>query len=458
MTTTSSAAAQSAQAAQAARLSDSDIDARFADVMRASRRQRFWPIGLAIGTVLYLIYAWIAFDMTSLVQQSRMDRAAILALDSFAYKVHVTKDLRGDGAVSLSIEGARQGGFDEDPSWVQRRGDAVEVDLGDGYRVTLQDASLTLLAPGLEPIRARVGEDGAVSMTGPQPEWLKVNERRFEARPELFKRVRMTRTRIEVHRYFYGWENFWFDYSSPFYGMSLMQAWSYAGDAPQIEEGASNRALLLENIWRNQEWQHGEVFKALLETILMALLGTMVASLVGLPLAFAAASNFNRLTLVRIAIRRVFDFLRGIDNLIWSLIFIRAFGLGPLTGIMAIAFTDTGTLGKLYSEALENIDGRQVDGVKSTGASSLQRYRFGVIPQILPVFIAQSLYYLESNTRSATVIGALGAGGIGLKLVETLRTGQDWENTFYIILLTLAVVIAMDIFSGWLRRKLIKEG
>ena len=99
-----------------------------------------------------------------------------------------------------------------------------------------------------------------------------------------------------------------------------------------------------------------------------------------------------------------------------------------------------------------------MEGVQSTGASRLQRYRFGVIPQILPIFVSQGLYYLESNTRSATVIGALGAGGIGLLLVETMRTARDWENTLYIIVLTILVVMAMDSFSSWLRRRLIQGG
>ena len=114
-----------------------------------------------------------------------------------------------------------------------------------------------------------------------------------------------------------------------------------------------------------------------------------------------------------------------------------------------------GELGKLYSEAIENIDEHQVEGVRSTGASNAQNYAFGVIPQIMPVFISQTLYYLESNTRSATVIGALGAGGIGLMLVQTIQTSKDWENTLYLIVLTLLVVIMMDVISGWLRRRLL---
>lgn len=104
---------------------------------------------------------------------------------------------------------------------------------------------------------------------------------------------------------------------------------------------------------------------------------------------------------------------------------------------------------------MENIDNKQVDGVRSTGASKPQVYRFGVLPQILPIFISQGLYYLESNIRSATVIGALGAGGIGLMLVETIRTSRDWENTLYLIILTLMLVIVMDKISSILRRRLI---
>jgi len=154
--------------------------------------------------------------------------------------------------------------------------------------------------------------------------------------------------------------------------------------------------------------------------------------------------------------KRSFDFLRGVDALIWSLVFIRAMGLGPLSGILAIWFTDTGTFGKMFSEAIENSDKKQVEGIRSVGSGLIQSTWFGVVPQILPVLVAQVLYFLESNTRSATVIGMLGAGGIGLKLADTMRTGQDWENTMYIILLIIIVVILMDNLSGWLRRRLIK--
>jgi phosphonate transport system permease protein len=218
----------------------------------------------------------------------------------------------------------------------------------------------------------------------------------------------------------------------------------------------SNLRFMWTSFLGNPGWQHGMVFTAVYETLLMALLGTLTAVIVALPLAFLAARNFTPSMTLRFVVRRVFDFVRAVDSLIWSLIFIRAFGLGPLTGSLAIAITDTGSLGKLFSEALENIDRKQVEGVESTGASRLQQYRFGVIPQILPVLVSQTLYYLESNTRSATVIGALGAGGIGLMLVQAIGTSRSWENVTYIIILILMLVVAMDSLSGWLRRRLIE--
>jgi len=197
------------------------------------------------------------------------------------------------------------------------------------------------------------------------------------------------------------------------------------------------------------------VLYAMLETIFMALLGTMIAAGVGLPLAFMAARNIQPFWLPRFILRRSFDTLRGIDTLIWSLIFLRAFGPGLFTGIFAIAFTDTGTLGKLMSEAIENADKNQREGIQSTGARTVQQHRFGILPQIMPVFISQSLYYLESNTRGAVIIGAMGAGGIGLQFLGALQTGSDFENVAYMAILVLITVMLMDAMSARLRRALI---
>ena len=134
----------------------------------------------------------------------------------------------------------------------------------------------------------------------------------------------------------------------------------------------------------------------------------------------------------------------------------RAFGPGPLTGALAILLTDTGSFGKIFSEALENVDKKQIDGVTSTGAKPVQRYRFGVIPQVTPVLLSQVLYFLESNTRSATIIGAITGGGIGLLLTQAMITQKDWEEVTYYIVLVVLMVMAMDSLSGWLRRRLIR--
>ncbi|GAB4513740.1 MAG: phosphonate ABC transporter, permease protein PhnE [Roseibium sp.] len=423
------------------------------------RRRAWMTVGVPVAVLAYLVYTWFAFGVPDLLARAQPERAAILATDSVAYKVHVTKLLSRD-IMEVAIEGERRATFapEDLPDWVEVRGNDATVDLGQGYTITIIGKVMEFDVPDYGLIRVTATDTGVRTELppGPVPVWLKDDPKKFDARPTLDRRVQVTRTKIEVHNYFGGWENFWFPFHSALHGMSFSQLWALALSDDRIDPTQSNMSFILHEFLDNPDWQHGEVFLALLETIMMAVLGTLTAAFFGLPLAFLAARNFTPSRLLRFGTRRLFDFLRGIDMLIWSLIFIRAFGLGPLTGALAIAFTDTGSLGKLFSEALENIDNKQVEGVRATGASQIQRYRFGVIPQILPVFVSQVLYYLESNTRSATVIGALGAGGIGLMLVETMKTSRDWENTSYIILLTIVVVIVMDQMSSWLRRKLIE--
>ncbi|EFO29459.1 phosphonate ABC transporter, permease protein [Roseibium sp. TrichSKD4] len=430
-----------------------------ADVLAAVRKRARWTIAVPLLILAYLTYTWFAFGVPDLLSRAQPDRALILATDSVAYKVHVTKLLRRD-ILEVAIEGERRATYgDEDlPEWVTVDGTNSVIDLGEGYIVDIAGKVMQFTVPDYGVIKVTATNSGVTTELPPGdvPDWVSDNPKKFDARPTLDRRVQVTRTKIEVHNYFGGWENFWFPFGSPVYGMSFGEVVAAVFSDVRIDPDQSNASLILHEFWENPDWQHGAVFIALLETIMMAVLGTLTAAAFGLPLAFLAARNFTPSMILRFSTRRLFDFLRGIDMLIWSLIFIRAFGLGPLTGALAIAFTDTGSLGKLFSEALENIDNKQVEGVRATGATQLQRYRYGVIPQILPVFVSQVLYYLESNTRSATVIGALGAGGIGLMLVETMKTSRDWENTSYIIILTIVVVIAMDQASGWLRRKLIQ--
>ena len=196
---------------------------------------------------------------------------------------------------------------------------------------------------------------------------------------------------------------------------------------------------------------------AMAETVGMAFLGTLIASIIAVPLGFMGARNVLSIWLFRFPIRRSFDFLRGVDALVWALVYVRAVGLGPLAGVLAIATTDIGILSKLFAEAIENVDRKQVDGVQATGASTVQRLRFGIIPQVLPIMISNALYMFESNTRSATILGIVGAGGIGFHLSDRIRAHR-WEEVGFIILMIIVVVAVIDFVSHFLRSRLIKAG
>jgi phosphonate transport system permease protein len=144
------------------------------------------------------------------------------------------------------------------------------------------------------------------------------------------------------------------------------------------------------------------------------------------------------------------DSLRGIDTLIWALVWINVVGLGPFAGVLAIATSDFGALGKLFSEAIETADRRPVEGIRAAGGSAVHEIRFGLMPQVIPVIASQVLYYIESNTRSATIIGIVGAGGIGLQLAEQIRV-LEWQKVSFLILMVLIAVVAIDWISGKIR-------
>lgn len=190
--------------------------------------------------------------------------------------------------------------------------------------------------------------------------------------------------------------------------------------------------------------------KALFETIAIAFLGTVLAALFALPLGFIAARNVIANRVVHFLARRSLDTVRGVDALIWALIWVNVVGLGPFAGMLAIMTSDLGAFGKLYSEAIEAADRKPVEGVSSVGGGKAHEIRFGLLPQVLPVIASQVLYYIESNTRSSTIIGIVGAGGIGLYLAETIRT-LEWQQVSFLILLVLAAVSAIDFLSGKLR-------
>lgn len=197
-----------------------------------------------------------------------------------------------------------------------------------------------------------------------------------------------------------------------------------------------------------------DFLQAMLETLSMAFLGTLLASVASVPLGFLGAKNVVGNPLFHVSIRRFVDFLRGIDALIWALVWINVVGLGPFAGILAIAVSNTGELSKLFSEAIENADRSPLEGLRASGADSLQTIRFAILPQVFPVILSTSLYYFESNTRSATILGIVGAGGIGLLLADRIRV-MAWDQVSMLIVIILVTVYGIDAMSGRIRRHFI---
>ena len=193
---------------------------------------------------------------------------------------------------------------------------------------------------------------------------------------------------------------------------------------------------------------------ALGQTLGIAFLGTLTAAILAFPVAFLAARNVVPNIFVHFATRRVFDVVRAVDVLIWALIWINVVGLGPFAGALAIACSDFGSFGKLFSEAIEAADRRAVEGIAASGGSRLHQVRFGLVPQVMPVLVSQVLYYFESNTRSATIIGIVGAGGIGSYLTELIRV-LDLDQVAFLVLMILVTVAAIDWVSGRLRSAMI---
>ncbi len=193
---------------------------------------------------------------------------------------------------------------------------------------------------------------------------------------------------------------------------------------------------------------------ALAQTLAIAFLGTMIAAAFAFPIGLMAARNILPNFLARFVLRRGLDTIRSVDVLIWALVWINVVGLGPFAGVLAIASADIGALGKLFSEAIENVDRKPADGVTASGGNALQRIRFGILPEALPVLASQILYFIESNTRSATIIGVVGAGGIGQYFKESIDQ-FEWEKVSFLIILVLIAVAIIDFISSRLRSAMI---
>jgi phosphonate transport system permease protein len=194
--------------------------------------------------------------------------------------------------------------------------------------------------------------------------------------------------------------------------------------------------------------------KPVLETIQIALWGTLLAVVLALPLCFLAARNLSLNLVVFHAMRQVLNALRGINEIIFALIFVAAVGLGPFAGVLALAIHGAGMLGKFFAEAVEEIDPGPVEALRATGAGSAMVVVFGVLPQVIPSWIASTLYRFEVNLRAATILGMVGAGGIGFELMTSLKLFQ-YEDTAVCVLVILALVMSADYLSSSLRARIL---
>jgi phosphonate transport system permease protein len=198
--------------------------------------------------------------------------------------------------------------------------------------------------------------------------------------------------------------------------------------------------------WRKWLWMLGE-------TILISYVGTLFGAVLAFALNFFAAENTSPAPWLRFLVRRVLEFARTVPGIVFALIFVIAFGLGPMAGVLAIAIHSTGALGKLFSEIVENADMKPVEGVRSTGASWLSCMRFAVLPQVAAGYASYALLRFEINVREASVMGFVGAGGIGQELVVAVRKFY-YSDVSAILLLIVLTVFVIDIGTGWARGRL----
>ena len=226
---------------------------------------------------------------------------------------------------------------------------------------------------------------------------------------------------------------------------------SYIGRIVHLENGQSVLSNPAEWFWGWKKW-----LALMGETLLMAYVGTLLGATAALGLCFLASKNVTANTTVVFATRRLLEFSRTVPEMVFALIFVVAFSLGPLPGILALAIHSTGALGKLFAEVVENIDMKPVDGVVSTGGSWLHKVRFAVLPQVASNFASYALLRFEINVRGAAVLGFVGAGGIGQTLLEVIRKFY-YADVSALLVMIIATVMLIDALTERVRHKLLGQ-
>ena len=233
--------------------------------------------------------------------------------------------------------------------------------------------------------------------------------------------------------------------------------WSYEGtdmSPVRLVNGIADAADLLTD-FVPPDWTNASLYwAAMVETIQMAIWGSFLATFLAIPLAFWGSRNVTSNPILYYLGRGVMDVLRGLNEFILGLIFVAAIGLGPFPGVLALTLHTAGVVGKLLSESIEAVDHKQIEAVEATGANRIQVLTHGYWPQVSPMFTSYTLYHFEVNVRSATVLGVVGAGGIGFYLLQTVRS-FDFPSACVVVLIVLGSVFVIDKISSKLREWLV---
>lgn len=224
----------------------------------------------------------------------------------------------------------------------------------------------------------------------------------------------------------------------------------------KIVEGGPFMADFLRRMFPPDKFILDRAIKAAAETVQIAILGTTFAVFLALPIGFFAAQNMTHKLAVYVFFRTIANIFRGVSEIIWALLFVSMVGLGPFPGVLALMIHSAGALSKFFAEALENIHNETILTVRATGASRIQVVFQGIIPEVLPHFITYVLYYFEHNIRAATVLGIVGAGGIGFELLTSIKLFK-YREVLSIILIMLILITIVDQLSHFLRKKVIGE-
>lgn len=229
--------------------------------------------------------------------------------------------------------------------------------------------------------------------------------------------------------------------------------WAYNGaeiNFGDLIDYRSNMMLYARGFIKPDFYDWGMYVGQMVVTIQIALWGTFLAVILAIPFGLLSSSNVAPVWICQ-PVRRLMDTFRAINEMIFAMFFISAVGLGPFAGVLALFVHTTGTLAKLFSEAVEAIDPRPIEGIRATGAGKINEIVYGVIPQVVPLWISYSLYRFEANVRSASVVGMVGAGGIGMLLWDAIR-GFQYSQTAAMLIIIVITVILLDLVSAGIRR------